>query len=145
MATRLVEPRPISNYEAQIIRRVLEVGAEERVSAAMLDSINRLIVHEEGGGAFDDDSLDLAPSRAGSRIAARALGMMANDVWIELLLWARDCRIIALELQPFEDDARPTRLPILESIQACPQSEPRWEEDALPWTSAECAGFSSVC
>jgi hypothetical protein len=60
--------------------------------------------------------------------------MMANDVWIELLLWARDFRITCLELQPFEDSTRPTRLPILESIQADPQSKSRFEEDAIDWS-----------
>lgn len=116
MSWRLMRPRPIGAYEAQIIRRVLEVGADFPASHTLLDSIDNLLVQEEGAGGFLHDSLDFSSGRGDDKIIAGAIGLMANGAPVELILWARGDAISYLELEPFEGSLRPTRLPILESI-----------------------------
>ena len=48
---------------------------------------------------------------------------MANDVLIELWVWARGETITALELEPFNGTRLPIRMPILESISRYPEDE----------------------
>jgi len=122
MSWRLRRPRRIGTYETQILRRLLEVGADCPPSPTLLDSIDKLVVREEGCGGFQHDSLDFGSSRAGSRIIASAVGRMANDAQIELILWARGDRITYLELEPFDGALLPIRMPILESIRPYPDN-----------------------
>jgi hypothetical protein len=122
MSWRLRRPRRIGLYEAQILRRLLEVGAKFPPSPILLASIENLIVREEGCGGFQHDSLDFGSSRGGSTIIAGAIGLMANDAQIELILWARGDIITYLELEPFDGALRPIRMPILESIRPYPDN-----------------------
>ncbi len=107
---RLRRPRRISGYEAQILRRVIEVGGGDSVSQTLLASIDELIVREEGDGEFHNDSLDFDAwdghkFTLGS-IVASAVGRMTNDAPIELILWARGDIVTYLELEPFEGSWR---------------------------------------
>jgi len=124
MSWRLWKPRPIASYEARILRRVLEVDADALPSAALLASIEHLIVHEEGDGGPHRDCLDFNAAGqfrfAGTPIAM-ALGTMTNDAPIELIVWARGEAITGLELEPFGESTRlPIRMPVLESIRPHP-------------------------
>ncbi len=85
-----MRPRRISPYEAQIIRRVLEVGACRPVPQGLLDSTDHLLVLEEGAGSFLHDSLDFAIGYGNDKQIAHALGLMANDEPVEVTLWTRD-------------------------------------------------------
>jgi len=99
------------------------VGCDSRPSAALLASIEHLIVHEEGDGSFERDSLDfIAAGRFtfGGAPIAMAVGTMANDAPIELIVWARGEIITGLELEPFKGTRLPIRMPILESIRPYP-------------------------
>ena len=116
MSWRLRKPRRIGRYEAEIVRRVLQVGAARPPSPALLASIERLMVHEEGDGCFHHDSLGFIKSSWHGSIIACAMGMMANDAPIELWLWAIGEKLTCLELEPFDGTHRPIRLPILETI-----------------------------
>jgi hypothetical protein len=120
MSWRLRRPRRISSYEAQILRRLLQVGADSPPSQAILASIDNLIVRDEGGSGFQHDSLDFGSSGAGNTIVAAAIGPMANDARVELILWARGDIVTYLELEPFAGGLRPLRMPILESIRPYP-------------------------
>lgn len=102
----------------QILRRLLQVGADSPPSEALLASIANLIVREEGCGGFQHDSLDFGSSRGGSAIIAGAIGLMTNGAQVELILWACGDIITYLELEPFGGAHRPIRMPILESL--CP-------------------------
>lgn len=130
---RLRRPRRISGYEAQILRRVIEVGGGDSVSETLLASIDALIVREEGDGEFHNDSLDFDAGDGqkftlGS-IVASAVGRMTNDAPIELILWARGDLVTYLELEPFEGSWRPIRMPVLESIHPYPDNAFAGEED----------------
>jgi hypothetical protein len=94
----LYRPRRIGTYEAQIIRRALQVGADAAPSQTLLASIGNLIVHEEGGGGFQYDSLEFITSLDHGRCIAGAIGTMANDALIELVVWAHGDTITRLEL-----------------------------------------------
>ena len=120
MSWRLYRPRRIGTYEAQIVRRVLRVGAKSAPSPALLASIDNLIVQEEGNGCFQHDSLDFTTSNEHGTIIASAIATMANDAPIELLVWASGGTITALELEPFNGTRLPIRMPILESIRPYP-------------------------
>ena len=120
MSWRLRRPRRIGAYEAQIIRRLLQVGAESPPSQTLLASIENLIVREEGCGGFRHDSLDFDNTRARSTIIANAVGVMPNDSRVELILWARGDIITYLELEPFDGALLPIRMPILASIRPYP-------------------------
>lgn len=65
MSRRLWRPRRIGSYEARIIRRLLQVGADAPPSPALLASIDNLIVREEGQGGFEHDSLDFDSAGGG--------------------------------------------------------------------------------
>jgi hypothetical protein len=96
----------------------------------LLASIGNLVVREEGGGGFHDDSLEFNVTNERGRIIASAIGSMANDEPIELLVWARGETITALELGPFNGTRLPIRMPILESIRPYPPEEGVFENDA---------------
>ena len=132
MSWRLRRPRRIGSYEAQILRRVLQVGADSPPSAALLASIDQLIVREEGCGDFLHDSLDFGSSGAGNTIIATAVGRMANDAQVELVIWARGDSVVCLELEPFEGALRPIRMPILESIGPYPPAMSDDEDENGP-------------
>jgi hypothetical protein len=121
---RLYRPRPIADYEARIVRRVLENDPDSAPSPVMIASIKKLIVREEGDGCFHHDSLDFSASRDHGRIVAAALGTMANDGIVELLVWARAETITALEIEPFQGARLPARMPILETIRPYLDDEP---------------------
>jgi hypothetical protein len=111
----LHRPRRISGYEAQIVRRVLEVGARVAPSRRLRASIDQLRVHQEGD--FQNDSLDFGRVRGiNNDIVAMAIGLMANDAPVELILWAHHETVTYLELEPFNGTWRPIRLPRLETI-----------------------------
>jgi hypothetical protein len=57
MFRRLWRPRRISAYEAQILRRLLQVGAGSAPSS-LFASIDKLMVRQQGEGDFHNDSLD---------------------------------------------------------------------------------------
>jgi hypothetical protein len=121
---RLRQPRRISGYEAQILRRLIAIGGKDSVSETLLASIDELIVREEGDGDFYNDSLDFDAWNGrhftlGSIIAS-AVGRMTNDAPIELVLWARGDIVTYLELEPFKGSWRPIRMPVLDSIQPYP-------------------------
>jgi hypothetical protein len=118
MSWRLRRPRRLSTYEAQIIRRVLEIGACRPVPQALLDSIDHLLVLEEGDGGFLHDSLDFAVGYGNDKQIAHALGLMANDAPVEVSLRTREGAISYLSLDPWDGSLRPTRMPRLESIRA---------------------------
>lgn len=120
MSWRLWKPRPIASYEARILRRVIEVDADCLPSAALLASIEHLIVQEEGDGQAHHDSLDFGTTNSHGEIIAIALGTMTNDGHIELFLWADGETITALELEPFDGTRLPIRMPVLESIRPYP-------------------------
>jgi hypothetical protein len=123
MSWRLWRPRHISTYEAQILRRLLQVAAHSPPSAALLASIDDLIVRDEGGGGSEHDSLDFACVRANGKIIAAAIGLMTNDTPVEVILWADGDVITYLELEPFGSETRrPIRIPILESIRPYPDN-----------------------
>jgi hypothetical protein len=82
-----------------------------------------LVVREEGGGGFHYDSLDFSTTNERGKIVAWAIGSMANDAPIELLVWAHGETITALELEPFNGTRLPIRMPILESIRPHPVDE----------------------
>jgi hypothetical protein len=121
---RLYRPRPIADYEAKIVRRVLESDPDSAPSPVMVASIEKLIVREEGDGCFHHDSLDFSGTRDHGRIVTAALGNMANDGIVELLVWARGETITALEIEPFQGARLPARMPILETIRPYPDDEP---------------------
>lgn len=125
---RLYRPRPIADYEAKIVRRVFENDSDATPSPVMIASIEKLIVREEGDGRFHHDSLDFSASRDHGRIVAAALGTMANDGVVELLVWARDETITALEIEPFQGARLPARMPILETIRPYSNDEPEPED-----------------
>jgi hypothetical protein len=129
MSWRLYQPRPISIYEAKIVRRVLDVSAEAPLSNTLLASIEDLIVRDEGDGVFHHDSLDFGTRGGPGRIIGHAIGTMANDCPVELLVWAKDSRISALELEPYEGSRLPIRMPILESIRPYPYENPDLDPD----------------
>ena len=122
MSYRLMRPRRISAYEAQLLRHLLQVGANSPPSETLLASIEKLIVREEGAGGFEHDSLDFDSSHGDSKPIAGAIGLMANGAQVELVLWARGDTITYLELDPFAGALRPIRMPILESIRAYPEN-----------------------
>jgi hypothetical protein len=97
----------------------------------MLASIEDLIVREEGDGVFHHDSLDFGSRGGLGKIIGHAMGTMANDCPIELLVWAKGARITALELEPYDGTRLPIRMPILESIGAFPYENPDsdWDEE----------------
>jgi hypothetical protein len=135
MSWRLWKPRAIAPYEARILRRVLEVGASSPPSAALLASIEHLIVHEEGDGQAHHDSLDFdspGQSGIGQKPIAIALGTMTNDSAIELIVWARGNTITGLELEPFDATRLPIRMPILESIRPHPGYGEPEDDEAIP-------------
>ena len=117
---RLKRPRGIGAYEAQILRRLLQLGTDSPPSEALLASIDNLIVREEGCGGFQHDSLDFGGSRGGSTVIAGAIGLMANGAQVELILWACGDVITYRELEPFAGALRPIRMPILESLHPHP-------------------------
>ena len=121
MSWRLYRPRPISAYEARIIRRLLQVGASAPASDALLASVDHLVVREEGDGGAENDSLEFEVKTTPGAVIAHGLGVMTNDGQVELLLWARDDVITQLELEPFAGARLPTRMPILETIGAYPE------------------------
>lgn len=125
MSWRLYRPRPIAEYEAKVVRRVLENDPDSVPSPVMIASIRKLIVREEGDGCFHHDSLDFSASRDHGRIVAAALGTMANDGVVELLVWAREETITALEIEPFQGARLPARMPILETIRPTRTTNPR--------------------
>lgn len=129
MSWRLLRPRRIGSYEARIIRRLLQVGADAPPSQTLLASIDNLIVREEGQGGFEHDSLDFDSAGGGHTIIAGAIGLMANDAPVELVLWARGDAITYLELDPFNGTLRPLRMPILESIRPYPENAFGDEDD----------------
>ena len=126
MSWRLYRPRCIAVYEAQILRRLLEVGADPSAppSRALLASIDNLLVREEGNGDFHNDSLSFVSSlpRDIGAIIASGVGLMTNDAQVELILWAEGDSITYLELEPFEGARRPIRMPRLESIGPYPDN-----------------------
>ena len=89
-------------------------------------------MREEGGGGFQHDFLDFGSSRAGNTIVAAAIGTMANDAQVELILWARGDTVTYLELEPFAGALRPIRMPILESIRPYPDNAFGGDEDDDP-------------
>ena len=125
MSWRLYRPRRIGTYEARIVRRVLQIGAEFPPSPALLASIENLVVRDEGEGGVccHYDSLDFNTTNERGRIIASAIGSMANDAPIELFVWARGETITALELEPYNGTRLPIRMPILESISRYPEDE----------------------
>ena len=116
MSWRLYRPRRIGTYEAQIIRRVLQLDAAAAPSRELLASIENLIVYEEGGGGFQYDSLEFITSHDHGRCIAGAIGAMANDALVELVVWGHGDTITRLELEPFNGTRLPIRMPILETI-----------------------------
>jgi hypothetical protein len=104
------------------VRRVFENDSDSAPSPVMIASIKKLMVREEGDGCFHHDSLDFSASRDQGRIVA-ALGTMANDGVVELLVWARAETITALEIEPFQGARLPARMPILETIRPYPDDE----------------------
>jgi hypothetical protein len=124
MSWRLNKPRHISTYEKRIVRRVLEVGSNTPPCAALVASVEKLIVHEEGDGHFHRDSLSFNSIRKfgyGGSPVAMALGTMSNDATVELIVWAQGGTITALELEPFNGTRLPIRMPIVESIRPYPE------------------------
>jgi hypothetical protein len=122
---RLSKPRPIAAYEKRILRRVLEVGSEKPPPAALMISVDRLMVHQEGDTNFHRDSLyfsDTSKSAADLVPIAIAVGAMANDARVELVVWAAGRTIARLELEAFNGARFPIRLPILESIARHPEA-----------------------
>jgi hypothetical protein len=106
----------------------LQVDADPAPSQALLASIGNLIVYEEVGGDFLCDSLEFIISRDHGRCIASAIGAMANDALIELLVWAHGDTITCLELEPFNETRLPIRMPILESIRPYPGQGNEGEE-----------------
>ncbi|MGH9655088.1 MAG: hypothetical protein ACRD6B_16675 [Bryobacteraceae bacterium] len=99
----------------------MEVDPRAPFSAALLTSIEQLIVHEEGGGGFRYDSLEFIPSRNHGTIIAGAIGTMVNDATVELVVWALGDVLTRLELEPFGNETRlPIRMPLLQSIRPYP-------------------------
>jgi hypothetical protein len=88
MSYRIWRPRRITSYETQIIRRLLQVDADAKPSAALLASIANLVVREQGDGGFEHDSLDFVGVHSHGAIIAAGLGLMTNDASVELILWA---------------------------------------------------------
>ena len=131
MSWRLYRPRRIATYEARIIQRVLKVGAHVAPSVHFLDTIPDLIVHEEGdGGGFQHDSLDFVGGLfQHGRPIASAVGTMANDAQVELIVWAQGDVITRLELEPFDGARLPARMPILESILPYPPNDSSGDEE----------------
>jgi hypothetical protein len=122
---RLFKPRPISAYEKRILRRVLEVGSEKPPTAALMTSVEKLMVHQESDANFHRDSLYFSDTNksAGDQIPiAIAVGTMANDARVELVVWAAGRTIARLELEAFNGARFPIRLPILESIASHPEA-----------------------
>jgi hypothetical protein len=134
MLRRIWRPRRISAYEAQILRRLLQVGAGSAPSSLLLASIDKLMVRQEGDGDFHNDSLDFGRVRGENNdIIASAIGLMANDAPVELILWARGDTVTYLELEPFDGTLRPIRMPRLESIRPCPETVGDDEENGLTY------------
>jgi len=132
MFRRLWRPRRISAYEAQLLRRLLQVGAGSAPSSLLLASIDKLMVRQEGDGEFHNDSLDFGRVRGENNdIIASAIGLMANDAPVELILWARGDTVTYLELEPFDGTLRPIRMPRLESIRPYPEMGGDDEENGL--------------
>lgn len=135
MSWRLWKPRPISSYEAQVIRRVVEVDGTDQCPPALLEGIERLVVQEEGEGSAHHDSLDfMARGRYryhGSPLAS-AIGSMSNGKPVELIVWADRRQITGLEIEPYEGTRLPARMPLLETIRPYPESlgDDGDEEDA---------------
>ena len=124
MSWRLYRPRRIGSEEARILRRVLEVDPQARFSSALLASIEQLIVHEEGGGTLEFDSLEFVPRCAGAGTTiASAVGTLVNDAPVELWVWARGDVVTRLELEPFGYTRRPIRMPLLQSVRPYPPPE----------------------
>ncbi|MGH8144376.1 MAG: hypothetical protein ACREU2_17920 [Steroidobacteraceae bacterium] len=112
----------------------MEVDPEAQPSAALLASIEQLIVHEEGGGGFQFDSLEFIPPGDFnvSEIFASAIGTMVNDASVELVVWTRGDVVTRLELEPFGETRLPIRMPLLQSIRPYPavvfEEEPDTDE-----------------
>ena len=132
MFRRLLRPRRVSAYEAQILRYLLQLGAGSEPSSLLLASIDKLMVRQEGDGDFQNDSLDFGRVRGENNdIIASAIGFMANDAPIELILWARGDTVTYLELEPFDGTLRLIRMPGLESIRPYPEAVGDDEDNGL--------------
>ncbi|MGH8134379.1 MAG: hypothetical protein ACRETP_14340 [Steroidobacteraceae bacterium] len=112
-----------------MIRCLLQVGAREPPSNALLASIGHLIVQEEGDGDFLNDSIQFINTLELGVQIAHGIGVMPNDGQVELVLWARDGAITYLELEPFLGARHPVRTPILESIRPYPDDPFGLEDD----------------
>ena len=122
MLCRLFKPRPIASYEKRILRRVLEVGSDRPPSAALVVSLDKLMVYQEGDANFHRDSLYFSGATDTGSVTpiAVAVGTMANDSRVELIVWARGKTITRLELESFNGARFPIRMPILETIAPYP-------------------------
>jgi hypothetical protein len=90
------------------------------------------MVRQEGDGDFHNDSLDFGTVRGENNdIIASAIGLMANDAPVELILWARGDTVTYLELEPFDGTLRPIRMPRLESIRPYPETVGDDEDSGL--------------
>ena len=77
-------------------------------------------MREQGSGGFQHDSLDFGSSRGRCTIIAGAVGLMANDAQVELILWARGDSITYREPEPFAGALRPSGCPFLNRFALTP-------------------------
>ena len=111
-------PRPVSAFEAEVIKRMLHLKAEIAHVNELLASVDRLTVIE--GCECGCDSLFFDEIRDMGRPIVSGVGRTAGNNEVEVVLWARDTTLTFLEIEPWGKTLRPVRLPLAESIAPYP-------------------------
>jgi hypothetical protein len=110
-------PRPIRPDEVAVIRRLLQVGADSPVPAALLASVAGLVVHSACDCGCD--SLLFASDRCLGEPIAIGVARMRSGAHVELWLWVHEGSITYLELEPLV--RKPARLPPVDAIGPFPE------------------------
>jgi hypothetical protein len=106
--------RPISDGEAAVVQRALEVAGTEDATPGLVEQISQLrVVGRCGCGCA---SVDFRNPMQGQKavIVADAVASSPNGEDVGLLVWALDGHLSGLEVYSYSDF--PASLPVLESI-----------------------------
>jgi hypothetical protein len=106
--------RPISDAEAAVVQRALEVAGTENATPSLAEQISQLrVVGRCGCGCA---SVDFRNPMHGQRavIVADAVASMPDGEDIGLFVWALDGQLSSLEVYSYSD--HPASLPVPESI-----------------------------
>ena len=124
MSRRPPPPRPISPDEIELVRRVIETGADPVLTEALLRDLDALIVRDSLHG-----SLDFGSEGRDSVIVAGALGRLDDGREMEILIWAEGSAITHLQVSPHLGTPGRARLPPVDAVYAYPPDAHGNDED----------------